>query len=115
MTKEEVLAAFELDIQKEDPRMSESTTEDIKKTAKTLIIKDRDGVVEALRYWLRLRDDGHTMAAVYVIGDVYIPELKPDLECLRADIESGKVFLPYYNYWVDLALKTINEKPNSAP
>jgi hypothetical protein len=111
MTKEEVLAAFELDIQKGDPRMGDSTIEDIKKTAKTLIIKDRSGVIEALRYWLRLRDSGLTMTAVSIIADIYIPELKPDLECLRADIESGKVFHPSYNYLVDLALKNINEKP----
>ena len=112
MTKEEVLAAFELDIQKGDPRMGESTTEDIKKTAQKLIIQDRDGVIEALRYWLSLRDKGLPMVAVYVIADVYIPELKPDLERLRAEIESGKeVFHPSYNYWVDRALKAISDKP----
>lgn len=111
MTKEEVLAAFELDIQNEDPRMSESTTEDIKKTAKRLIIQDCSGVIEALRYWLSLRDIGLTMVAVAVIDNVCIPELKPDLERLRAEIESGKVFHPSYNYLVDLALKTISEKP----
>lgn len=49
MTKEEVLAAFERDIQRGDPRMGESITEDLKKTARILIIKDRDGVIEALR------------------------------------------------------------------
>lgn len=107
-----MLAAFELDIQREDPRMSESTTEDIIKTAKKMITKDRDGVIEALRYWLNLRDDRHPLTAVYVIADVYIPELKPDLECLRAEIESGKeVFHHSYNFWVDRALKNINEKP----
>ena len=111
MTKKEVLAAFELDIQRGDPRMGESTTEDIKKTAKKLIINDRDGVIEALRYWLSLRDKGLTMVAVGVIITVKTLELKPDLERLRAEIESGKVFHPSYNYLVDLALKNINEKP----
>jgi len=48
MTKEEVLAAFESDIQMGDPRMGDSTIEDIKKTAKRLITKDRAGVIEAL-------------------------------------------------------------------
>ena len=110
MSKEEVLAAFELDIQRVAPRMSESTTEDIIKTAKKLIIKDRDGVIEALRYWLGLRDIGLTITALCVIAENYIPELKPDLECLRAEIESGKVFHPSHNYWVDLALKNINRQ-----
>jgi hypothetical protein len=112
MSKEEVLAAFELDIQRVAPRMSESTTEDIIKTAKKLIIKDRDGVIEALRYWLRFRDDRHPLTAVYIIADVYIPELKPDLERLREEIESGKeVFHSSYNCWVEKALKNVNEKP----
>jgi hypothetical protein len=111
MTREEVLTAFEMDIQNGDPKMGESTTEDIKKTAKTLITKDRTGVIGALRYWLSLRDSGLTMTAVGIIVDVYIPELKPDLECLRADIKTGKIFHPSYNYLVDLALKNINERP----
>jgi len=110
MTKEEVLAALELDIQKGEPRMGDSTTEDIKKTVKTLIVKDRDGVIEALRYWLGLRDIGLTITALCVIAENYIPELKPDLECLRAEIESGKVFHPSHNYWIDLALRNINRK-----
>ena len=110
MTREEVLTAFEMDIQNGDPKMGESTTEDIKKTAKTLVTKDRTGVIEALRYWLRLRDIGLTVTALIVIADNYIPELKPDVECLRAEIESGKVFHPSHNYWVDLALKNINRQ-----
>ena len=111
MSKEEVLAAFELDIQNGDPKMGELTTEDIKKTAKTLIIKDRTGVIEALRYWLLLRDRGLTVTAVAVLANVYIPELKPDFECLKSEIVTGKVFHPSYLDLVDLALKNINEKP----
>jgi hypothetical protein len=112
MTKESVLAAFELDIQRGDPKVGESTTQDIKKTAKALITKDRSGVIEALRYWLNLRDTGLTVTALNVIADIKdVRELKPDLECLKADIESGKVFHLSYNYWVDRALKAISENP----
>jgi hypothetical protein len=107
MTKKEVLAAFEMDIQNGDPRMGESTTEDIKKTAQKLIIQDRNGVIETLRYWLSLRDNGFTMVAVSVIIHSYIPELV----ILREDIASGKVFHPSYNYLVDMAMKNISEKP----
>jgi hypothetical protein len=110
MPKEDVLAAFELDIQKGNPRTGDSTIEDIKKTAKTLIIKDRAGVIEALRYWLRLRHRGLTPTALSVIIAVKIPELKPDLECLKADIESGKALHPSYLDLVGLALKAISEK-----
>lgn len=110
MTKEEVLDAFETDIQRGDPRMGDLTIDVITKTAKTLIIQDRSGVIEALRYWLSLRDIGLTATALHVIIDVYIPELKPDLESLRAEIESGKALHPSYIDLVDLALKNINEK-----
>lgn len=87
--------------------MGESTTQDIKRTAKALSLQDRPGIVEALRYWLNLRHEGLTMVAVSVIGDTHIPELKPDIERLKADIQSGKVFHPSYNHLVDLALKAI--------
>ena len=109
MTKEEVLAVFELDIQREDPRMSESTTQDIINTAKRLIIKDRSGVIDTLRYWLHLRDERSPLTAVYVIANVYIPELKPDLEYLKEEIESGKeVFHPSYNIWLYKALDNMS-------
>lgn len=111
MTKEQVLAAFERDIQNGDPKMGDSTTEDIKKTAKILVTKDRVGVIEALRYWLNLRDIGLTVTAVAVIANIYIPELKPDLERLKSDIESGKVFHPSYLDFIDFTLKNISEKP----
>jgi hypothetical protein len=109
VTKEGVLAEFELDINNGDPRMGDQTIEDIKNTAKTLIIKDRGGVIEALRYWLNLRDWGLTPIALNVITAVRIPELKPDLESLKVDIESGKALRPYLVYLVDLALKSTRE------
>lgn len=111
MTKEEVLAAFEKDIQRGDPRMGESITEDLKKTARILIIKDRDGVIEALRCYLNSREHGLTLTAVSIIIAVKPQELKPDLEYLQAEIESGKVFNPSFNYLVNLALKNISENP----
>jgi hypothetical protein len=87
------------------------TIQDITKTAKTLIIKDQAGVIEAPRYWLSLRHNGLTPTALSVISAVKIPELKPDLECLKADIESGKALHPSYLDLVDLALKAISENP----
>jgi hypothetical protein len=110
MTKEGVLAAFESDIQKGDPRMGDQTIEDIKKTAKTLIISDRVGVTEALRHWLNLRDWGLTPTALSVITSLRIPELKPDLESLRVNMESGRTLHPYLIYLVDLAIKAISEE-----
>jgi len=108
MTKEDVLAQFDLDIQRMEPKMGESTTEDLKKTVKRLIINDRLGVIEALRYWLRLRDVGLTLTAVILIWDAVIPELKPDVICLKKEIESGKIFHSSYLYLVDKALEVIS-------
>lgn len=110
MSKEEVLAEFDIDIKEyEDEKQAGLFDQSILNRVKRLIISDRPGVVEALRYWLRLRQRGLTVTALNVIADVNFPELKPDLECLKKDIESGKVFLPYYIYWVDRALKAINK------
>ena len=61
-----------------------------------------------MRYWLRLREEGLTVTAVILIWNAVIPELKPDLECLKKEIESGKLFHPSYIYLVDKALEAIS-------
>lgn len=75
--------------------------------AKRLIVSDRSGVVAALRYWLSLRHVSFTVIAIWVIEELKLIELKPELLALRNDIESGKAFLPYYVDWVDRAIKVI--------
>jgi hypothetical protein len=108
MSKEEVLAEYDIDLKQfENDKDGSFVNQALLTRTKRLILKDRLGVVEALRYWLSLRADGLTMTAVDLIGYVNIPELKPDLECLKKEIESGKTFLPDYNYWVDRSLKSI--------
>jgi hypothetical protein len=47
------------------------------------------------------------MIAVALVNDLVISELKPELTNLKQDIESDKVFLPYYLKAVDRALKAI--------
>lgn len=109
MPKDEVLAEFNIDFA--DP-MSEKSGEylydHVLRRAKRLIVEDYTGVIEVLRYWLSLRKEPHTMLAVRVARDLVVTELKPELENLRQDIESGKTFLPYYKRWVDQALAAIN-------
>jgi hypothetical protein len=109
MSKEEVLAEFDIDLK--DPvslKDGEYLYEQILVRAKRTIINDRIGMVEVLRYWLSLRKALYTMMAVDLIKDLVISELKPELNILMEDIESGKVFLPYYKQWVDRALKAIS-------
>ena len=48
------------------------------------------------------------MLAVDLAKNLNITELKPELENLKKDIASGKIFLPYYVEWVDKALNAIS-------
>jgi hypothetical protein len=82
--------------------------------AKRLVITDRIGVVEALRYWISLRDHRHTNHAAMLTGALALKELKPDLEKLREDIISRKAYLTKYTGWVDKELKKIKSS-NSGP
>lgn len=108
MSRDEVLAEFEIDFEKSiSDKGGEYLYADINKRAKKLILVDRMGVVETSRYWFSLRKEPYTMLAVDLIEKLQIKELKPELEILRKEIESGKVFLPYYNEWVDKALSAL--------
>ncbi len=108
MSKDKVLEEFETDFTDPGSHYSgEYLYEHIVRRAKYLIKEDREGVIEACRYWFSLRKEPHTMLAVYITKDLIIKELKPDLEKLKHDIESGKVFLLYYKRWVDEALAAI--------
>jgi len=109
MSRDEVLAEFDIEFEKAvSDKGGEYLYADINKRAKRLILIDRPGVIAACKYWFSLRKEPHTMLAVDLAGNLKIRELKPELETLRKDIESGKAFLPYYNEWVDKALKAIS-------
>jgi hypothetical protein len=111
MSKEDVLAEYDVIFKKYENDKTNFVNQVLLERTKQLIVKDRLGVVEALRYWLSSRESGLTVAVANLIADVNIPELKPELKCLRKEIESGKIFHPYYNYCVDRALKAISENP----
>lgn len=109
MSMDEILAKFEIDFEKALPdKGGEYLYADINKRAKELIIIDRLGVIQTCKYWFSLRKEPYTMLAVSLVENLKIRELKPDLEALRKDIESGKAFLPYYNEWIEKALNAIN-------
>jgi hypothetical protein len=48
------------------------------------------------------------MLAVDLANNLHITELKPELENLKKNIASGKIFLPYYAEGVDKALNAIS-------
>ena len=109
MSKEEVLAELNIDLENsKDDKGGEYFYIDVTKRLRRLIISDRPGVVEALRYWLRLRQADLTDIAVDLVRDFAIRELKSELETLKKEIESGKVFHPSYVEGVDEALEAMD-------
>ena len=82
--------------------------QDLLARTKSHLQKDRNGVIDALKYWLSLKDEVRTMYSVDLIKNLAIKELKPELEDLKQDIISRKAFLPYYVQWVDAALKALS-------
>ena len=108
MSKEEILAEFEIDFKSPGSKYGEYLYQDVIKRAKDLILKDRLGVIEACKYWFSLRKEPYTMLAVDLANNLHITELKPELENLKKNIASGKIFLPYYAEGVDKALNAIS-------
>jgi hypothetical protein len=107
VSKEQVLAAFNKEVKKGEPQVGETVAERIKITAKEMIVNDRAGVVGALRYWIKLRDQNLTQIALSVIAEVKTSELKPDLEKLKADVDSRKALNPNFVYLIDFAMNAI--------
>lgn len=92
MSKEDVLAIFES--VGNDPAYDywgNLFSEHVKKHAKALVNKDREGLIEALREWIWMRSGPETMLAVEIAGELKLHELKPEIETLRNDIAAGKV------------------------
>ena len=52
------------------------------------------------------------MLAVYLSYQLRLAELTTGLSTLRADIQSGKCFMPYYSLKVERALAAIRQEPS---
>lgn len=108
MSKEEILRTFETALT--DPgslKSGEYLEEHILVSAKKLILTDRANLVNVLREWLSMKDEPRTMLAVKVAKELDLKELVSDLKALRQDIETGKVFLPFYVRRIDEALDVL--------
>ena len=111
MSRDEVLEEFEIDFADPESKYSgNSLYERVLKRAKQLVPRDREGLIEACRYWLSMRKLPHTWIGTILAKDLVIRELKPDLENLREDIESGKVFKLHDIRWVDKAIAAISTR-----
>jgi hypothetical protein len=88
MSKEEVLAKLNIDIENsKDDKGGEYFSIDVKKRLSRLIVSDRPGVVEALRYWLQLRQVDLTDIAVDLVRHFALRELKSELETLKKEVD----------------------------
>jgi hypothetical protein len=109
MSKEEVLADFQMARDNEDYRKDgDLLFDDLLKRAKRLVVQDREGLVDALRYWMSLRDEYLTEMAIILTGELLLKELRPDLEKIREDIISRKYYRVKYTGWVDKALEALS-------
>jgi hypothetical protein len=110
MSRDEVLSEFEtVGTDPGSQKSGEYFYEHLLTRAKRLVVDDREGLVEALSYWLSTHREPDTMAAVRLARDLIIPELETDLKRLKQDIESRRVFLPFYVKYIDQALAAIRK------
>ena len=110
MEKEDIIAAFETEFQ--DPgaiKSGEYLEDHVLDVAKSIINKNRSGLVEVMREWIELRVEPKTMLAVAVAGNLGLAELRDDIAVLRKDIEQRKCFMPWYVQRIDNALSRIND------
>jgi len=108
MGREEVEIAFGTAFT--DPgsvKSGEYLREHILAAAERFVASDRSALLEVLTEWLQMRDEPHTMLAVAVIGRLGLGELYGELQQLKAEIDSGRVFWQWYGRKVDAALARI--------
>jgi hypothetical protein len=72
----------------------------------------REELLNILQDWIARRSEPETMLAVYLSYQLRLAELTTGLSTLRADIQSGKCFMPYYSLKVERALAAIRQEPS---
>ena len=105
MSKADVLAALETDMN--DPgayKSGEYLEEHVLMHAQWFLPVDRSGLIEALREWLSLRSEPRTMLAVKIALELGLKEIRSDIEALRLEVASGKIFPIFYLNDIDYVL-----------
>ena len=74
---------------------------------RALVAGDRDGVVDALREWLNLRQEPQTMLAVTAAKEEQLTELVLEIQALKTDVLAGRSFPKFYLRWIDEALSAV--------
>ena len=85
----------------------EQLYEHINKIAACYVVAERQKLVAALAEWLVLRSEPKTMIAVDIVGKQHLSELRPALENLLQDVQTGSVFMPFYARPIKIALAAL--------
>src|SRR5262245_16747475 len=109
MSKDDILTALETDMN--DPgayKSGEYLEEHVLMHARYFLSADRSGLIEALREWLNLRSEPRTMLSVKIAQEVGLKEMISDIEALRREIDSGKIFPRFCLHDIDNALNSLH-------
>lgn len=87
----------------------EELYEYIRKKVAPYVTEERNEVVEALREWIDLRKEPHTMIAVDLAAKFNISEVSSDIDLLLMDVKKGKVFKEFYERPIKDSLKRMAE------
>ena len=109
MEKEEILSHLEDDLANPGSQKSGEFLEEhaLVTAHRALETGNREALVEAMVCWLRDRSEPRTMLAVSIAKELSLGELRAELRVLKAEIDDGRVFLPFYARRVDAALNAL--------
>lgn len=113
MTKESVLnELLEIENDKRFEKQGNLMFFEMLDRLKILIVTDRNGVIDAMRYWLSSKDLGSRETAENLSRFLLLKELRPELEQIRKEITTRKChLLPIRHYLepIDLALQAFDD------
>jgi hypothetical protein len=108
MSKSDILAALETDMN--DPgayKSGEYLEAHVFMHARRFLPVDRFGLIEALREWISSRSEPRTMLAVKIAYELGLKEMRLDIEALRREIASHKIFPSFYLREIDDVLSSL--------
>jgi hypothetical protein len=110
MTKESVLRDLqEIENDRKTDKQGNLMFYEMLDRLKKLVVTDRNGVVDAMRYWLSLRDQYLTEIAESIAQFLLLKELRPELEQIKKEILARKYYHVPYTGWIDMALKAFDD------
>jgi hypothetical protein len=110
MNKLEILKWLEGEIEGYPERTTGNECADyVVRLAGRIVESDRNALIEAMHEWIVQREK-RTLLAVRIAAEYKLLELKPDIEGLLENVQTGKVFSPYYQEFLVPALERMQTK-----